>query len=90
MCCKDCVSQFTGMFCESCPYFDRTPENIKEVRAKQDYQVKRDLESINAQRKIEAYYQEETDKVWDEYYEKQRKKKRNGNLLRKIAEYILD
>lgn len=78
------------MFCETCPYFDRTPENIKEVRAKQDYQVKRDLESINAQLKIEAYYQEETDKVWDEYYEKQRKKKRNGNLLRKIAEYILD
>lgn len=78
------------MFCESCPYFDRTLKNIKEVRAKQDYQVKRDLESINAQRKIEAYYQKETDKVWDEYYEKQRKNKRNGNLLRKIAEYILD
>ena len=78
------------MFCETCPYFDRTPENIKEVRAKQDYQVKRDLESINAQRKIEAHCQEETNKVWDEYCEKQRKKKRNGNLLRKIAEYILD
>ena len=78
------------MFCESCPYFDRTPENIKEVSAKRDYQLKRDLESINAQRKMEAYYQEETDKVWNEYCEKQRKKKRNGNLLRKIAEYILD
>lgn len=78
------------MFCESCPYFDRTLENIKEVRAKQDYQVKRDLESINVQRKIEAHCQEETNKVWDEYCEKQRKKKRNGNLLRKIAEYILD
>ena len=39
---------------------------------------------------LEAYYQEETDKVWDEYCEKQRKKKRNDNLLRKIAEYILD
>lgn len=72
MYCKqtDCISQFTGMFCEACPFFDRTPENIKAVRAAQEYQIKRDLEEIEKEQKARAYYQAETDKVWKKYLKK--------------------
>ena len=75
MYCKqiECIGQFTGMFCESCAYFDRTIENIKSVRALRDYQTKIDLEEIEKERKMEEYYQAETDKVWNEYCEKQKK-----------------
>lgn len=75
MYCKDmdCVSQFTGMFCETCPFFDRTQENIKSVRAAREYQIKRDLEEIEQEQRARAYYQAETDRVWNEYLEQQKK-----------------
>lgn len=61
------------MFCETCPFFDRTPENIKSVRAAREYQIKRDLEEIEQEQRARAYYQAETDKVWNEYVEQQKK-----------------
>ena len=92
MYCKqiDCVSQFTGMFCETCPYFDRTPENIKSVRAAQEYQTKRDLEEIEKEQKMRDYYQAETDKVWNEYCEKQKKEqeKKYQSAAEEYAEYL--
>jgi hypothetical protein len=61
------------MFCETCPFFDRTPENIKSVRAARDYQIKKDLEEIEKEQRARAYYQAETDRVWNEYCEQQKK-----------------
>ena len=92
MYCKqiDCVSQFTGMFCETCPFFDRTPENIKSVREARDYQIKRDLEEIEKEQRACAYYQAETDKVWNEYLEQQKKNKEKKYLSAadEYAEYL--
>lgn len=36
----DCIDQFTGISCETCQFFDRTPENIKSVRSARKYQIK--------------------------------------------------
>lgn len=92
MYCKqfDCISQFTGSFCETCPYFDRTPENIKNVRAAREYQTKRDLEEIEKEQKMRAYYQAETDKVWNEYCKEQKKneEKKYQSLADEYAEYL--
>lgn len=93
MYCKrfDCVSQFTGMFCETCPFFERTPENIKSVRSAQEYQIKRDLEEIEKEQKARAYYQAETDRVWNEYIlnNQRNTKKRNVNSVAdEYAEYL--
>lgn len=92
MYCKqiDCVSQFTGMFCETCPFFDRTPENIKNVREARDYQIKRDLEEIEKEQRARAYYQAETDKVWNEYVEQQKKneEKKYLSAADEYAEYL--
>lgn len=92
MFCKqnDCVSQFTGWFCETCPYFERTPENIKNVRASQEYQTKRDLEEIEKEQKMRDYYQKETDKVWNEYCKKQKKneEKKYQSAADEYAEYL--
>lgn len=92
MYCKqtNCVSQFTGMFCETCPFFDRTPENIKSVRAAREYQIKRDLEEIEQEQKARAYYQAETDRVWNEYCEQQKKneEKKYLSAADEYAEYL--
>jgi len=92
MYCKqiDCVSQFTGMFCETCPFFDRTPENIKSVREAREYQIKRDLEEIEQEQKACAYYQAETDRVWNEYSEQQKKNEEKKYLTAadEYAEYL--
>lgn len=92
MYCKqiDCVSQFTGMFCETCPFFDRTPENIKNVREARDYQIKRDLEEIEQEQRARAYYQAETDRVWNEYCEQQKKneEKKYLSAADEYAEYL--
>lgn len=78
------------MFCETCPFFERTPENIKNVRAAQKYQTKRDLEEIEKEQKARAYYQAETDKVWNEYCEQQKKneEKKYQTAADEYAEYL--
>lgn len=78
------------MFCETCPFFDRTPENIKSVRAAREYQIKRDLEEIEQEQRARAYYQAETDKVWNEYVEQQKKneEKKYLSAADKYAEYL--
>lgn len=92
MYCKqhNCVSQFTGMFCETCHMFDRTPENIKSVRATREYQTKRDLEEIEKEQKMRAYYQAETDKVWNEYCTQQKKneEKKYQSAADEYTEYL--
>lgn len=86
----DCVSQFTGMFCETCPFFDRTPENIKSVREAQEYQLKRDLEEIKKEHRARAYYKAETDKVCNKYCKQQKKNKEKKYLSAadEYAEYL--
>lgn len=78
------------MFCETCPFFDRTPENIKSVRAAREYQIKRDLEEIEQEQRARAYYQAETDKVWNEYVEQQKKneEKKYLSAADEYAEYL--
>lgn len=86
----NCVSQFTGMFCETCPFFDRTPENIKSVREAREYQIKKDLEEIEQEQRARAYYQAETDRVWNEYVEQQKKneEKKYLSAADEYAEYL--
>lgn len=78
------------MFCETCPFFDRTPENIKSVRAAREYQIKRDLEEIEQEQRARAYYQAETDRVWNEYVEQQKKneEKKYLSAADEYAEYL--
>lgn len=78
------------MFCETCQFFDRTPENIKSVRATREYQTKRDLEEIEKEQKMRAYYQAETDKVWNEYCAQQKKneEKKYQSAADEYAEYL--
>jgi 5'-deoxynucleotidase YfbR-like HD superfamily hydrolase len=78
------------MFCETCPFFDRTPENIKSVRAARDYQIKKDLEEIEKEQRARAYYQAETDRVWNEYCEQQKKneEKKYLSAADEYAEYL--
>lgn len=78
------------MFCETCPFFDRTPENIKSVREAREYQIKRDLEEIEQEQRTRAYYQAETDRVWNEYCEQQKKneEKKYLSAADEYAEYL--
>lgn len=70
--------------------FDRTPENIKSVRAAQEYQIKRDLEEIEKEQKARAYYQAETDRVWNEYFKqlKKHEEKKYQSAADEYAEYL--
>lgn len=86
----DCIDQFTGMSCETCLFFDRTPENIKRVRDKRKYQAKKASEEFEKELKASAYYQAETDKVWNEYCEQQKKneEKKYSSAADEYAEYL--
>lgn len=86
----DCVDQFTGWGCETCLFFDRTPENIKRVRDKRKYQAKKASEEFEKELKARAYYQAETDKVWNEYCEQQKKneEKKYSSAADEYAEYL--
>ena len=86
----ECVDQFTGISCETCPFFERTPENIQRVRATKEYQAKKASEEIEKELRARAYYQAETDKVWNEYVEQQKKNKEKKYLSAadEYAEYL--
>lgn len=78
------------MFCETCPFFERTPENIKRVRDVREYQAKKATEKIEKELRARAYYQAETDKVWNEYVEQQKKneEKKYLSAADEYAEYL--
>lgn len=80
----------TGWSCETCPFFERTPENIKSVRAVREYQTKKASEELDNEIKARAYYQAETDKVWNEYLEQQKKneEKKFQSAADEYAEYL--
>ena len=86
----DCVDQFTGISCETCPFFERTPENIQRVRATKEYQAKKASEELEKELRGRAYYQAETDKVWNEYVEQQKKneEKKYLSAADEYAEYL--
>lgn len=92
MYCKqiDCESQITGLSCETCPFFERTPENIKSVRAAKEYQLKKASEELEQYERGRAYYQAETDRVWNEYCEQQKKneEKKYLSAADEYAEYL--
>ena len=77
----------TGWSCETCPFFERTPENIKSVRAVREYQTKKASEELDNEIKARAYYQAETDK---EYLEQQKKneEKKFQSAADEYAEYL--
>lgn len=85
-----CVDQFTGWGCETCPFFERTPENIKRVRDTREYQAKKASEEIEKELRACAFYQAETDRVWNEYVEQQKKneEKKYSSVADEYAEYL--
>lgn len=86
MCCNvewDCVSKFTGLFCETCPHFIRTGENIELVRNRRAATLEDAQKSIERAFKYEAEMQAETDKVWNEYCAK----KKTGEKQTDLNEY---
>ena len=80
----NCISQFTGSFCETCPSFIRTGENIKEVRDMRQAQIERDMQDMQEHLAYEAKMQAETDRVWENYCEQ----KKNEKEANEYQEYL--
>lgn len=84
----NCVGQFTGWFCESCLYFDRTPENIKDVRNCKNEVNKRIDREMKAEMERDEFYRKQTDKVWNDYCNEQKKKEEAEKEAKEYAEYL--
>ena len=80
-----CVSQFTGLFCESCPHFERTIENIKTVRSIRENTIKKAEADMQRRTKMMEDYQAETDKIWNDYCKKEKEKQKEAD---EYAEYL--
>lgn len=80
-----CVSQFTGLFCESCPYFERTVENIKSVRSVREDTIKKSEADIQRTMKMHEACQAETDRIWNDYCKKEKEKQKEAD---EYAEYL--
>ena len=80
-----CVSQFTGLFCESCPHFERTIENIKTVRSIRENTIKKAEADMQRRTKMMEDCQAETDKIWNDYCKKEKEKQKEAD---EYAEYL--
>lgn len=80
-----CVSQFTGLFCESCPHFERTVENIKMVRSIRENTLKKAEADMQRRTKMMKDCQAETDRIWNDYCKKEKEKQKEAD---EYAEYL--
>lgn len=80
-----CVGQFTGLFCESCPHFERTVENIKLVRSVKENTIKKSEEDMQQTMKLHEECQAETDRIWNDYCKKEQEKQKEAD---EYAEYL--
>ena len=76
----NCVSKFTGLFCETCPHFIRTGANIELVRNRRLATIEEAQESAERAVKFEAEMQAETDKVWNDYCSKKKTEQNQTDL----------
>lgn len=76
----NCVSKFTGLFCETCPHFIRTGANIELVRNRRSATIEEAQKSVESAVKYEAEMQAETDKVWNDYCSKKKAEQNQTDL----------
>lgn len=76
----NCVSEFTGLFCETCPHFIRTGMNIELVRNRRSATIEEVQKSVEHAVKYEAEMQAETDKVCNDYCTKKKAEQNQTDL----------